>query len=317
MIIAHLSDPHINQRHFPHHLINLRSVLTDAIAKGVDHIVISGDITSNAEERDYLAARDLFCELGLLRSDRLTVIPGNHDIFGGPILAEDIVQFPKRCRESDYEGSIARFQAAFEELFQDISTVDGRLFPFVKRLDRIALLGVNTIARYSSIFNPVGSNGEVDEHQYAALERLLGQSVVGDTQHRIAVHHHHVFRRTDVNQLHMYPASGGLFARIEQETLRLRGKPRLIKMLKRWGVSTLLHGHVHFTGDYIRDGIRCYNGAGAVCPMTRPVQLTYNLLHCHPWDIHHQIVSLPPPEDDALLHGSTSRRVLTEPPRAI
>jgi len=52
--IAHLSDPHINLKYHPEHLPRLESVLRDALdVRGADHVVITGDLSSNADQREF------------------------------------------------------------------------------------------------------------------------------------------------------------------------------------------------------------------------------------------------------------------------
>jgi 3',5'-cyclic AMP phosphodiesterase CpdA len=80
---AHLSDLHICLRHrSAERVLNLLEHLESA---GVDHLVISGDIT----HRGRRAELQLFYELfgPYLRQRRLTVVPGNHDRNGDGVAA--------------------------------------------------------------------------------------------------------------------------------------------------------------------------------------------------------------------------------------
>src|ERR1051325_3997206 len=172
MRIAHLSDPHINLKYHPQHLPRLRRILENALANGADHIVISGDITSNADIRDLKTARRLFESLGILKSSKLTIVPGNHDIYGGPQTAEDVLSFPERCRTTNTGERLAIFQENFAELFSDCIRLDGLAYPFLKRQKDVAILGLNTNAEYSLIGNPVGSNGELTKVSRKLTEQL-------------------------------------------------------------------------------------------------------------------------------------------------
>lgn len=276
--IAHLSDPHVNLKYHPEHLSRLELVLKDAIERqGADHVVISGDITSNADERDFLAVRELFQKLDLFDPSRLTLVIGNHDIFGGPHLADEVLSFPRRCQNCTYDERVAYFHEVFKPLFRG-AYVEDEPYPFVKKVKGVALIGLNSVARHSQYRNPVGSNGEIDEQQFKSLVKMLSLPMVRSAKQRVAVLHHHLFRRKDEKHLHSYSTPKGLFALIEQETLKLRKKRRLISVLQKGDVDTVLHGHVHFTGDYPRKSIRCYNGAGSVFPLLGEKDLTYNLL---------------------------------------
>src|ERR1035438_3788513 len=73
MRIAHLSDPHINLKYHPQHLPRLRRVLEDALGRmNADHIILTGDLTSNADTRDLRTIRRLFESLGIMKSSKLT-----------------------------------------------------------------------------------------------------------------------------------------------------------------------------------------------------------------------------------------------------
>ncbi len=276
--IAHLSDPHINQKYHPEHLTRLESLLHDAIHKQqADHIVITGDISSNADERDLIATRDLFKKLHILDASKLTVVIGNHDIFGGPHLAEDVLGFPRTCRDCKYHHKISEFQRIFQPLFKGVY-YETSPYPFVKLVRGTAIIGLNTVAEHSQYRNPVGSNGAIDDHQFKTLQAIMDTPMVQNAKHRIVAMHHHLFRRKDEKHLHSYTTPKGLFSTIEQETLKLRKKRRLIKLLETSNVETVLHGHVHFTGDYPRKKIRCYNAAGSVFPLITSDKHPYNLL---------------------------------------
>lgn len=292
--IAHLSDPHINLRYHPQHLPRLRKILRHALQKKkVDHIVISGDITSNADERDLLATRKLFEELDLLDPERLTLTIGNHDIFGGPHLAEELLAFPAKCRTTPWEERTQEFHQAFIETFRGSITIGDHPFPFVKQVNGMALIGSNSIAPYSNIKNPVGSNGAISKQEFHALEQILRSQEVQRARHRIVILHHHLFRSRDRKKFTHLPATKGLFDLIEQETLKLRGKKAVLKLLQEGRVTAVLHGHVHFTGEYTRKGLLCLNGAGAVFPLHPSMPLQYNILHCSKHGIENEVVDLP------------------------
>lgn len=277
MRIAHLSDPHINLKFHPQHLPRLRRTLEDALARGADHIVISGDITSNADIRDLRTARRLFETLGILKSSKLTIVPGNHDIYGGPQIADDILTFPERCSRCNTAEQRAIFQENFAELFQDTMSLHGVAYPFLKRLKDVAFIGLDTNAEYSLVRNPVGSNGEVTRSAGQQIEQLAGFHAWQTAKHRIVVMHHHLFHRRDLARIGAAPARG-LAAMIEHRTLQLHGKQNVQKLLRRISTDLVLHGHVHFTAGYDHHGITCLNGAGAVYPARKQDGYKYNLI---------------------------------------
>jgi 3',5'-cyclic AMP phosphodiesterase CpdA len=281
MRIAHLSDCHINLKYHPQHLPRLRRVLEDALERNsADHIIITGDLTSNADVRDLLTVRRLFESFGILKSSKLTVIVGNHDVFGGPHLADDLLGFPDRCRKLDHDDKVSIFQDTFAELFADTITMDVGGYPFLKRVKNVCLLGFNSIARHSLIQNPVGSNGIISPEAHQQAFGLAKHHAWNTASARIALLHHHTFRPRDVGHLELADgiSRGGIAARIEQRTLKLHGKRQLFKLFKAIEVDMVLHGHIHFTGSYLRDNITCMNGGGAVYPVFRGGGHYYNLI---------------------------------------
>ncbi|MDP4200465.1 MAG: metallophosphoesterase [Bacteroidota bacterium] len=277
MRIAHLSDPHINLKYHPQHLPRLRRTLEDALRRGAEHIVITGDLTSNADARDLRTTRRLFEMLGIMRSSKLTIVPGNHDIYGGPQLADDVLAFPERCRICDTRERLAIFQEHFSELFADTITVGGLAYPFVKRLKHVAFMALNTVAEHSVIGNPFGSNGEIVKGHRQSIDHLGNFHAWRTARYRIVLMHHHLFRHRDLVRMGRQ-ASSGLASTIELQTLKLHRKRRALGMFERIGANLLLHGHVHFTGQYDRNGLICLNSAGAVSPTNREDGFAYHLI---------------------------------------
>jgi Icc protein len=74
--LAHLSDLHLG-RSPEHDAMVARTV--DAL-DGVDHVVLSGDVTNRGRKTEHAAFERLFAPL--IAAGRLTVVPGNHDRLG-------------------------------------------------------------------------------------------------------------------------------------------------------------------------------------------------------------------------------------------
>jgi 3',5'-cyclic AMP phosphodiesterase CpdA len=271
--IAHISDLHLSAEHHRKHVRHTKKIIDCALRNGADHIVITGDISANAGKRDLELARQLFRSLGLLDASRLSLVIGNHDVFGGVHIAEDVLDFPKRCKRVDYDDKVEQFHHTFREVFEKCLTGRShRLFPFAKVVGDIMLVGINSVARYSRLGNPVGSNGEVEESEFASLENMLASRLFRDRRKVVMIHHH--FSRLDVRKdgtMH------SVWAAIEKQTIKLRGKKRLLKLFKEHNIEIVLHGHVHENHEYVRDGIRFLNGGGSVLGVT-PGQLSYNML---------------------------------------
>ena len=295
MRIAHFSDPHINLKYHPQHLPRLRRALEDALGRlNADHIIITGDLTSNADTRDLRTVRRLFESLGIMKSSKLTVIVGNHDIFGGPHLADDVLAFPERCKTLDYDEKLSIFQDTFAELFSDTITMCQQGYPFLKRVQNVCLMGFNSIATHSMLQNPVGSNGTISTEAQGQARALSQHHAWRAAESRIVLLHHHTFRPKDVSHLQVADgiSASGIAARLEQLTLKLYGKRALFKLFNAVDVNIILHGHIHFTGSYMRDEIACLNGAGAVFPAFRGGGYYYNMIEVDGRDREFSVVRL-------------------------
>ena len=77
MFLAHLSDLHIRDEH---DAIELGRQLDRIVARGADHLVITGDLLDRWSPLLLDHALDLLGARGMLDAERLTIIHGNHDI---------------------------------------------------------------------------------------------------------------------------------------------------------------------------------------------------------------------------------------------
>lgn len=257
--IAHLSDPHLSRQYYRDHIKSLKILIRRVIEDGFDHIVISGDIVSTADPDDYYLAREIFAKAGVLDATKLTVVPGNHDIFGGPHRAVDILSFPRHIRSVDHFRHHILFRATFAETFEGtITTGPDSPYPFVKRAGPFALIGLNSIPPWSLRSNLLGSNGFIDDQQLRQLAGLAAGGVWNGLTPVIVMHHH-------FNDLIDGAVSNGFWKRVESRTMRLRRRRRLIRTFRENGIKAVLHGHIHRNELYERGGITMLNGAGSVC----------------------------------------------------
>jgi 3',5'-cyclic AMP phosphodiesterase CpdA len=271
--IAHISDSHISRQYYREHIKSLKLLLRSIVDLGIDHIVISGDIVSTGNEDDYYLAREIFSKLGLLDAKRLTVVPGNHDIFGGPHRAVDILSFPQHIRGVDYVCNKRMFFEAFAETFQGVRRIaDRSVFPFIKEAGPFRLIGLNSVPPWSFRYNPLGTNGFINEEQFTALESIIPE-LQGDAFVNTLVCHHHfndLIKEEDI-------PSNGFWKKIESKTMRMKKRKKLLRLFGEMNTRYVLHGHIHRNEMYERNGILFANGAGAVCD--DPVRfLKYNVL---------------------------------------
>jgi 3',5'-cyclic AMP phosphodiesterase CpdA len=260
MLIAHLSDLHLNTLLTDSNIRKIEQLLDYIIEKKVDHTIITGDLTDNADESDWLLLRNHLHKRKLLDSKSLTVLPGNHDIFGGPQRAEDIFDFPSRCRKVDFNEKLASFNKYFEETFENCLYVSkDNNFPFLKELDGdVLLIGLNSIIEYSLTKNPFASNGEVKLNQFFETEKILKEYST-EEQVKIVVLHHHFNKIKNTKR-----SIAGLWQNIEKQTMKLRKKKRLFSLFNKFNIDLILHGHIHYNEYYERKGLRFLNGGASI-----------------------------------------------------
>lgn len=257
--VVHISDPHLSRQFYREHLKSFKLLLKSILAAGCDHLIITGDIVSTGEEDDYYLAREILGTLDLLDSKRLTVVPGNHDIFGGPHRAVDVLSFPQYIRNVDYARHLERFQVVFSETLENVVSY-GRdsIFPFVKKVGPYSIVGLNSILPWSLRRNPLGTNGKLDDEQREALLHMQSDGHFSHTTPLVAIHHH-------FNDLQDDSAGGTLWKRIESNTMRMRGRTKTLRLFESLGIRYILHGHIHRNEIYDSGTVTLLNGAGAVC----------------------------------------------------
>ena len=288
MKIAHISDLHFTTFFRKNNLDKIKHLLNYAIKFKFDHLVLSGDLTHNADQADFEILRNLFKEYSLLDSEKLSVVIGNHDIFGGPQTAEDIFLFPEKCRLVDYDKKVFEFGDYFSEAFQYCSdTKGGQYFPYVKKINDILIIGLNSIEKYSKLNNPFASNGKIYKDDYNFLANILNKYYIDFTKKLIIVHHH--FNKIKVDK----SKSGSSFwQNIEKQTMKLKKKKKLFQLFKMFNVDLVLHGHIHETGEYFRKGIRFLN-AGSSVMGNNENELKINFINLNNSDINietHKII---------------------------
>ena len=97
---------------------------------------------------------------------------------------------------------------------------------------------------------------------------------------KILLIHHHFYKelicKTNSNLT--------LLEKIEKQTMKLRGKKRLIKLLVENDVKLVLHGHLHESCEYFKKGIRFLN-AGATLDSTHQKSICVNEIEINPASI--------------------------------
>jgi 3',5'-cyclic AMP phosphodiesterase CpdA len=194
-----------------HSVDTTRAVAREIARVGVDHVVVTGDLTNLALEPEFELARSVLeVDLGLDPS-RVTVVPGNHDLY------------TRGARRA------ARFERYFAPWLAndlpEIAAETGGPFPIVRILGPVAIVALGSAVPRA----PLVAAGEIGERQLRALERVLA--------------HPEVARRTVVLALHHPPVHGWTRAKAHLEGLR--DAPALLEQLSRLTRGVVLHGHLH------------------------------------------------------------------------
>jgi 3',5'-cyclic AMP phosphodiesterase CpdA len=288
MKIVHLSDLHVCARNKQLNIGKARFLIEKAMEIGADHIIITGDLVDNPEPRAFRILRNMFEEYGLLSPDKMSVTIGNHEIFGGVHLAEDIIHFPSKCRNTDYAKRVRDFRFHFRELFRQNETIDlNDTFPYLKRLNDLAIIGLNSIAPYHGWRNPFASNGRISDADFRKLELLLAKAKKFSRNILVLMHHHNSRKMITPRE-----NPENIWEKIEKTTLKFHGFRRLAKLLRAYDVRMVLHGHVHESAGYHRGGIEFLNAAGSANSTVRR-EFALNVLEVTGEKITTEILRIP------------------------
>jgi 3',5'-cyclic AMP phosphodiesterase CpdA len=195
MILAHLSDLHVRGDH----PIGLRRLLgkratgyvnlrwrrgathkkwaVQALARelrrlGVDHVAITGDLSNLSLEDEFATARQLLSDDLGLSPDRVSIVPGNHDVYTrGAMIKRRFAHYFGPYLTSDLAGSAVDHPAG--------------PFPFVRLRGEIALVGLASAMPSP----PMCSFGSVGAEQRGALARVLQSPEVRQRFPVVLLHH--------------------------------------------------------------------------------------------------------------------------------
>lgn len=184
----------------------LEVLVDDLLREGVEHIVVSGDVSNLALESEFERVFHLLKLLG--NGQRVSVVPGNHDYYtAGAALTRR------------FEKTFYPFM--FPEGFSDM---DLDLYPYQKDLGEVVLFGVCSAIRNT----PLLSHGRVGERQLARLEQMLSRPALAGRLTCVVVHH----------ALHARHA-------LPELTSRMLDRDAVLDVLHRCKVDLVLYGHDH------------------------------------------------------------------------
>ena len=255
--ILHISDLHINdskEDRFD------RSVVLDPLIERVkgdqsdvfrpEIVIVTGDIAFKGIKTEYDLAKDFFDDLLAaldLNSDRLFVVPGNHDVNRKIYRPKDVPQYDNmqelntELQDQDYREDLLRGMADYfdftETYLPHFERIQGRLVPFVNTYTtechkKIGLVGLNSawMCRKSTDERTIA----IGEYQVkTAMEELKGKEEV-DLQ--IVLFHHPLdwlwpidrkICRTHLNNSillsgHLHEVSGGYLSDLDGNLYRFQ-----------------------------------------------------------------------------------------------
>jgi 3',5'-cyclic AMP phosphodiesterase CpdA len=185
--LAHLSDPHLpplpamrlrdfagkralgylnwtRNRHKFHQRSVLDALVSDMQAQRPDHVAITGDLVNLALESEFAPALKWLESVGT--TDRVTVIPGNHDAY---------VRVTRH-----------RFAQAFGNYLAGDDAPDGGVtFPLLRRRGPLALVSVSSAVPTP----PLMATGRIGRSQFEALERMLSKLSAEQAFRVLLIHH--------------------------------------------------------------------------------------------------------------------------------
>jgi 3',5'-cyclic AMP phosphodiesterase CpdA len=153
-----------------------------AVAREADHVVVTGDVTNLALEREFEEARRLLDEVA--RTTEITVIPGNHDLY-----------LPQVKRERRFPHHFARFlESDLPGLAVDLPAGP---FPCVKLRGPVAIIALSSAVPRP----PFVAAGYLGAEQLEALTAVLAHPEVAARTAVILVHHPPVDTRCRLTRL--------------------------------------------------------------------------------------------------------------------
>jgi 3',5'-cyclic AMP phosphodiesterase CpdA len=187
----------------------VREALKHLEQQDVDHIAITGDVTNLALDAEFAAVADVIDEDIPDASERVSVVPGNHDYY-----TKDAV------RARRFEGHFAPYMNSDLPSYQ-LETG----YPFCKFRDGVAIVGLNSGIPTPWFF----ATGEVSDRELKAAEALLDDPRLEDRFVVVMIHHHLVpFEHSRV-----------------EYTRRLVNAEPVLHTLREKCVDLVIHGHNH------------------------------------------------------------------------
>lgn len=223
--VAHFSDFHIDDDNGSRIAIKM---IKDAVARGADHIFITGDLLARAN----MALANKFwrdmSRKGWARGNLCTYVPGNHDIYAG---SDKFLDTPGRALLDSLPVFVHRFWRSRARLAKMTeSTRRGECVKYHNKSDVFGIgkiLAGGTVALASADTTRKGKpplwrwqEGELSVEVRSGIRRFFGKHK--DAPHRILAMHHSPFDeeiRGPFNQLFAEPSPATILTWIKSESM--------------------------------------------------------------------------------------------------
>jgi 3',5'-cyclic AMP phosphodiesterase CpdA len=225
--IAHLTDAHLGPIDgFPLRYWNLKRglgylnwvrkrrhdhqpvldrIVADLLAQAPDHIAVGGDLCNIGLPQEHAGGLAWLETLG--PPERVSVVPGNHDIYCAAGRDPGVGRWARYMASDDRGGTFAG---------------DAAEFPFVRLVGRVALVGVNSALPTP----PAMAWGHVGRDQLQRLAATLDRLAAASLFRLVLIHH---------PPLPMQASSAR----------GLRNATAMEAVLRRHGAELVVHGHNH------------------------------------------------------------------------
>lgn len=180
-------------------------LVADLLEEECEHVVVTGDLSNLALESEFQMVFDRLKLIGGYRM--ISTIPGNHDYYTRGAVR------------------VRRFESTFFPfMFQQFSDLEVDVYPYVKRVDGVAIVGLNSAMPTLPLF----ANGKIGSRQLGKLDEILSRDAIQEA-FTVVLLHHNLHERD-------FP---------EQATASLRDAAALTEVLAARSVDLVLHGHDH------------------------------------------------------------------------
>jgi len=185
--------------------------LLDALGEvGVDHLVVTGDVTFSAEPREFERAAELLRPFAA--AGKLTVVPGNHDVW-----TEDSVETARFLRAIGPDGKGMRKAAPS--------------YPHVVPVGDEAVIIALDSARFGE--EPLETPGRLGSEQLRGARELAREHAKEGRAVLLAFHHHVVLPPERM------PSD------VHVARMPLADADKVVRLVAELPIAAVLHGHRH------------------------------------------------------------------------